>query len=47
MSNQSIPFIIKLLNDNLYGLLNDFVIKVDDEGSFFYFCHGIQNLPYF
>jgi hypothetical protein len=34
-------------NGNLYGLLNYFVIKLDDEGSFFYFCHGIQNLPYF
>lgn len=32
-------------NGNLYGLLNDFVIKVDDEGSFSYLCHGIQSLP--
>lgn len=32
-------------NGNLYGILNDFIIKVDDKGSFFYLCHGIQNLP--
>ncbi len=30
---------------NLYGILKDFVIKLDDEGELEYFCHGFQNIP--
>lgn len=32
---------------NLYGLLNNYVVISDNEGTFFYFCNGFENIPLF
>lgn len=32
--------------DNLYGVLNQFVVQCDNEGTFFCFCKEFHNIPF-